>query len=111
MSKRKSIRQQLLAMYAPEGRERCGFLVGTRLVEVENICPDDDGFEMTGADILRFADKAGASWHTHPGGSANLSVGDYDTFRDWPDMNHFIIGQDGIATYTVEDGEVLRDED
>jgi proteasome lid subunit RPN8/RPN11 len=61
-------------------------------------------------DLLKYEDSAAASWHTHPGRPANLSADDYDAFRMWPSLTHFIIGSDGIKSYTVTaQGEVLQD--
>lgn len=43
--------------------------------------------------------EALATWHTHPQGSPNLSGDDYNTFRAWPELYHFIIGLNGVKCY------------
>ena len=98
-----------LLTYFEGEKERVGFVLrdGT-LVEVANHCSDpENGFEVSGEDIIRYTDDAVATWHTHPGETNNLSVGDYQTFLSWPNLRHFIIGTNGIREYYVEDGEVL----
>lgn len=98
----------LLPLY--EGpHERCGFILKTgEIVEVPNICSEPTGgFDMRGADILQFAPIAAATWHTHPGEDSNLSAGDYLTFLNWPELDHYIIGNDGVTKFVVEDGDVL----
>ena len=90
--------------------ERVGFVLeGDEVVEVENIHADpENGFRVRGEDIAKYAMGAKATWHTHPGQSGNLSMEDYYTFLNWPELRHFIIGTDGVAEYYVEDGEVYR---
>ncbi|KQS84244.1 hypothetical protein [Rhizobium sp. Leaf383] len=98
----------LLALY--EGpNERCGFILKNGdIVEVPNICTDPtNGFDMRGEDIIRFAPLASSTWHTHPDEDSNLSAGDYATFLNWPEHDHFIIGNDGVTRFFVEGGDVL----
>lgn len=89
--------------------ERVGFVLKTgEIVEVENVCPQPtEGFDVKGEDIVKYYDLAASTWHTHPGASNNLSVNDYQTFLNWPDHTHFIIGNDGVREYRVENGDVL----
>lgn len=50
-----------------------------------------------------------ATWHTHPGPSANLSIDDFYFFKSWPNLFHFIISTDEVACYFVcDDGKVHR---
>lgn len=100
-----------LAELLTGSRERVGFILpGDEIVEVENICEDpENGFDVAGADLLKYAENAIASWHTHPGQSANLSVEDLNAFRCWPQLAHYIIGTDGVRRYVVREGEVLAD--
>lgn len=49
-----------------------------------------------------------ASWHTHPGGTANLSVEDWETFVQWPEQLHVIVGSDGIRWYAVKGSAVTN---
>jgi len=84
-------------------------LPGDEIVEVENVCPDPkNGFDIAGADLIRYGTAAIATWHTHPESGANLSVGDHESFLNYPDLAHYIIGNDGIRRYTVADGRVMN---
>jgi proteasome lid subunit RPN8/RPN11 len=86
-----------------------GFILpDDELVEVQNTSDEPEkSFDVSGDDIVRYADTSVATWHTHPISTSNLSVGDYETFLMWPKHRHLIIGTDGITEYYVEDGEVL----
>lgn len=98
-----------LRMFLTPGAERVGFILkdGT-VVEVENTCEiPDEGFEVLPEDIERHHDDVVATWHTHPGASSNLSVGDMESFRTFPDWRHFIVGQDGVTEYYVEGTDVF----
>ena len=48
-----------------------------------------------------------ATWHTHPGETSVLSVGDYDTFTSYPQLDHYIVGKDGVQRYEVDPEGVL----
>ncbi|MBD9544247.1 hypothetical protein IB276_32910 [Ensifer sp. ENS04] len=98
---------RLLELY--EGpQERCGFILKTgEIVEVVNICPTPtNGFDMRGEDLIRYTPIASASWHTHPGEDSNLSAGDFQSFLNWPELDHYIVGNDGVTRFRVEDGDV-----
>jgi proteasome lid subunit RPN8/RPN11 len=102
-------------MYAPDGPERVGFVMGNnKVVEVRNISSDpNNSFMILTSDIETYLikKKIKATWHTHPNKSANLSVADYTGFQNYPDVAHYIIGSDGLRKYVVEDGSVLQQED
>ena len=49
-----------------------------------------------------------ATWHTHPGATSNLSVGDAETFCQWPQQFHAIVGENGIRWYGVKNGAVIN---
>jgi len=102
------LKQALLDHYAGSV-ERVGFILPDDvLIEVQNTSDEPEkSFDVSGDDIVRFADISVATWHTHPVTSSNLSVGDYETFLLWPKHRHFIVGMDGITEYYVEDGEIL----
>lgn len=89
--------------------ERVGFVLeGGEVVECLNICLNpNEGFDVGDADMDLFIDRAVATWHTHPGGTKNLSVGDYDTFRGMPELLHFIVAPDGTAAYVIDRDAVL----
>lgn len=104
------ITSDLLRMYEGD-LERCGFVLKTGdLVEVPNICTDPkQGFEMRGEDIIMYSAIAQASWHTHPGDSANLSTNDWESFRNYPELDHYIIGNDGVRKFAIdEQGDVIN---
>lgn len=103
---------ELSKLYSPD-RERVGFvLVDGSIVEVENICEKPElGFDVKGEDIAQFMPVARGTWHTHPDATKNLSMKDFDTFMDWPDHQHWIVGTDGVRRYWVEDGELLQDDE
>lgn len=97
----------LLPLY--EGAfERCGFILKTgEIVEVPNICAEpEQGFDMRGEDLIKYPAISSATWHTHPDEDSNLSAGDYVTFLNWPELDHYIIGNDGVTKFQVRDGDV-----
>lgn len=49
-----------------------------------------------------------ATWHTHVDESADLSGQDYSTFLLHPDLDHYIIGTDGVKKYVVKEGAVIN---
>lgn len=104
---RASISERLQDLYSGPN-ERVGFIVNDEIVEVDNISQDPQNSFLVGAeDVLRYEEIATATWHTHPNEDANLSVGDYETFQNFPDMTHFIVGRDGVRVYEIVDGRLL----
>lgn len=91
--------------------ERCGFILKTgEIVECDNIASDPkEAFEVSAEQILQFADEAVATWHTHPNQDYNLSYDDHQTFLCWPNLDHYIVGTNGLRRYYVENGDVLID--
>lgn len=98
----------LLPLYEGD-HERVGFVLDDdTIVEVENICSDpQNGFEIRAEDLLLYEDRIKATWHTHPGVNANPSVGDHYAFLNFPDWKHYIIGNNGIVTYEVQNRKVI----
>lgn len=96
--------------YAPEGNERVGFVLDDgSVVEVENEALDPSlNFSIATEDLITFGDHAAATFHTHPGQVSNLSVEDHIAFQSWPDLLHHIVGSDGLSTYKVDGGKVVR---
>jgi proteasome lid subunit RPN8/RPN11 len=93
-----------------DGPERAGFVLadGT-IVEHENTHPEPEQGFLAGEDIFDSIDKdIVATWHTHPGATANLSTEDWNCFLMWPDQRHFIVGTDGVREYRIESGVVLN---
>lgn len=96
----------------PQSPERVGFVVDGEIVEVENISSDPvNGFQVAGADLLRYAETATDTWHTHPGQPSNLTVEDYRSFLQYHRLRHHIVGNDGVSTFYVENGKVLSEAD
>lgn len=103
----------LAQFYTEDGPERVGFVLkdGT-FVEVENKAaydPEAPRFEVAPEVMIEHAETAQATWHTHPGQSGNLSIDDYWAFKNWPQFVHYIVGNDGVWMFRVDDtGKVLR---
>lgn len=103
----------LLTSFLTGENERVGLVLkdGT-VVELENICHDPkNGFEVDAAELVKYYSDAVATWHTHPDATSNLSVGDLQSYLNYPELTHYLVGTDGVATYFVENGRVLRAED
>lgn len=91
-------------------KERVGFvLADASLVEVDNICSEpEQGFEVSGADLLKYERTAIATWHTHPGATSVLSTNDYRAFSNYRKLKHYIIGTDGVQCYAFVDGLLVK---
>lgn len=96
------LKKLLKRFYAMEGKERVGFIGDNKIFEVENRAENPlIGFYVTPQDIITYTEekKCWATWHTHPGQDCNLSGEDSKMFLQWPDLVHFIIGNDGVKVY------------
>lgn len=95
---------------AADTEERCGLILkGGKVIDVPNLHADPtQGFRIDGAVMLEHEEKLVGTWHTHPKTPALLSQEDYTGFLNWPDLTHYIIGQDTIRAYKVEHG-VIRE--
>lgn len=97
------LKEILLSLYREEGPERVGFIHGdSKIVEVKNFSDKPmDGFKVGAKDLIDHTDQEDcwATWHTHPKDVSNLSGEDYHSFKSWPDLHHFIIGNDGVKVY------------
>lgn len=104
--------KKLEKFYNETGPERCGYIrKGGKVIEVTNHCNEpEEGFEFGADDILSMLNEGIATWHTHPGQSSNLSAQDYEGFLNFPDLKHYIVGNDGVRCYHVEDGLILQHE-
>jgi len=95
----------------PNSPERGGFVLddGT-LLELPNRSdtPTEGAMLDIPDDQLHLITRAVATWHTHPGTTANLSVGDHETFVSWPALKHAIVGTDGVRWYGVKNGAVIN---
>lgn len=106
-----TVKKLLNNFYSNEGPERVGFIIPrNEIVEVRNISDKPhDGFLVAPEDIILYTEEkeAIATWHTHPNQSANLSGEDYRIFHNWPNLTHFIIGNDGVRAFKFD--EQLQD--
>lgn len=103
--------EELAAKYSEDGGEKVGYIHKGLVIDVFNISNDpENSFMVLGEDILRWGlhPETTASWHTHPGRNANLSVADYESFLNYPLLLHYIIGKNEIRVYRVEDGTVIE---
>lgn len=98
-----------LKSFLTPGPERVGFILKSgAIIEVQNVCEEpNEGFEIDTDDLEKHFDDIQATWHTHPNATSNLSVGDLESFRNFPDWDHYIIGEDGVTRYVVEGSDVL----
>ena len=82
------------------------------IIELTNQCDiPEEGFILSPEDILEHFLGIGtvASWHTHPGDTNVLSVGDFEAFTNYPDIDHYVIGSNGVQKYQVsESGALLK---
>jgi proteasome lid subunit RPN8/RPN11 len=90
--------------------ERCGFLLKNgAVIETPNVSGHPaESFMIDAKDIVKHADDALATWHTHPKTPARLSGTDYLTFLNWPHLKHYIVGTDGVKVYEVKDGAIFE---
>lgn len=97
---------ELRQYYSDDGPERAGFILNDNMiVECKNHCLNpNDGFEISGNDLIQYETSMIATWHTHPGGNADLSPADFIAFRNWPMLKHYVIGKDCTRCYEVRSG-------
>jgi hypothetical protein len=91
----------LKASFQP-GPEICGIIQNGEVKQKSNIADNpNDAFKFEEKDL----DCAGiqATWHTHPRTVINLSVDDYYFFKSWPHLAHFIISNDSVWCYLIDD--------
>lgn len=99
-------------LYTPSGPERCGFILhdGSVVEVVNSAIEPNESFNISADIILTYEQNIAVAWHTHPGGSSNLSSDDLQSMVSFPDWKHLIIGSDGLACYSVtSSGVVIRD--
>lgn len=99
--------------YSAEGPERVGLILKSgEIIELENVAADPlTGATISLEDLLRYEDDAAATWHTHPAAPSNLSMDDYEAFKNWPHLKHYIIGLEGVRCFRVAGGRVLNADD
>lgn len=98
------IKNILTRLYNKEGAERIGFIVGSEVIEVANIAQNPtEGWYISPEDVLKYGEAAWATWHTHPNHTANLGGDDHVTFKQWPELKHFVLGNDGVKCYQYDE--------
>lgn len=110
MRKTHKLRRELETKLA-SGPERGGIILRSgRVVEFPNICEDpltSCMFNMS--EFIPHMSNLAATWHTHPDATADLSGMDWESFSNWPELEHVIVGSDGLRWYAVaENGAVIR---
>lgn len=103
--------KNLLRFYDDEETEEmCGFVLkNRRVVQLKNVHPEPtQGFEIDPADTMRYMDRLKGIWHTHPKADAVFSGEDKLCMEQWPDLAHYVVGQDGVRKYIVKNGAVLN---
>lgn len=97
---------------SPENElERVGFILKDgSVIEVPNILSSEDEFQVAGQHIMEYviSGKAIATWHTHPKKDANLTIQDHEMFLRYPELDHYILGTDGLRKYYVRNGKVIN---
>ena len=95
----------------PDTPERVGFVLkNDEVIELTNICPElNEGAEVAPEDYIKYENDLVAMWHTHPGEKNELSIADYHTFRAFSNIDHYVVGTNGVIRYYVQDGMVLRE--
>lgn len=90
--------------------ERCGLVLRSgEIVETPNEHSDPAyGFILPVEALHEYETEAVGTWHTHPGQNANLSQKDYEGFRQWPELKHYIIGVDSVRCYEVADDLIVE---
>ena len=104
-----SVCSEKLLEYYTGSMERVGFILSDgSIVECTNVSPEpESSFIVSAEEIVAYCDRAVATWHTHPDADYNLSANDYEMFMSWPDLDHYIVGNNGVRKYVVEDGDLI----
>lgn len=110
--------RELQNKYSDEGQERLGFILASGdVIELTNAHDDPEmGAQFKSSDIYRYlySDDAAdlgvtATWHTHPAESNSLSGEDYPAFKSHPKLSHYIVGNNGVRRYYIEEGTIKYD--
>lgn len=95
--------QQLLEFLDGLPRERVGLILRSgELVEVQNCSAEPEkSFLVLADDILPHLDEMVGIFHTHPNGGLEPSPADIYGFRQWPELDHWIVAPEGVRCYRV----------
>lgn len=110
LKKSKRLKTALLRKWAKDGAERGGFILPSgRLVEFKNVADEPEkGYIPDVNEAFHFVTDAVGTWHTHPGASAALSSEDAETFIEWPEWIHAVVGADGLRWYEIKNHAVIN---
>lgn len=105
-----SLTEELSSRVDPD-QERGGFVLrdGT-VVELANTAEDPkNNFRPADTELLEVIDlDIAAMWHTHPEGTANLSVEDWNAFLSWPEIQFIIAAPGEVRFYGVKGRAVVN---
>lgn len=90
--------------------EHCGLVLtdGTILETLNTHTTPENGFVIPAKEMLKHEDQLLGTWHTHPNDVANLSQSDFAGFSQWPQLQHFIVGVDGVRCFKVGNGLIVE---
>lgn len=90
--------------------ERCGLvLTSGEIIELPNMSSyPSNSFVLSVRDVEPYKSMMVATWHTHPKGPNNLSIDDYNTFLDMPEIPHFIVTTRSVTMFQAEDDYVMN---
>jgi proteasome lid subunit RPN8/RPN11 len=90
--------------------ERCGIVLRSgEILELQNSSTYPyNSFVISNVEIEPYKAEIAASWHTHPRGPHNLSIDDYNTFMDMPEIPHLIITHKSVSMYQSDGQYVMN---
>jgi len=90
--------------------EHCGLVLQDgSIIETPNTHTDPhNGFIIPAKLMLQHEDALRGTWHTHPNDVANLSQSDFAGFSQWPMLEHYIVGVDGVRCFKVANGLIAE---
>lgn len=112
MNLTKTLFTNLQNLYTTTGNEKGGYITSDfQIVECQNChIEPENNFTYNFEAMDKLETEGWATFHTHVDKSSNLSKEDYDSFQNYYDLIHFIIGNDGISCYKVTDrGTVVKE--
>lgn len=104
----KGLNVDWLAIIDTWHEERCGvILVSGEVVELPNRhTQPKNNFRMLSEDVANVAGEIVSTWHSHTIQSYNLSLNDYECFKNLPELSHYIVSTKGVACYQAIDSKV-----
>lgn len=80
------------------------------MIKLTNVAKDPNNeFEFSETDLaLLDEEHVIATFHTHPGRDANLSLADYMVFKNYPRLKHYICGKEGYKCFVTQGGILVE---